>query len=117
MKGHLIGVAILIVIISSVDVARPSSLEELQASCAQKTIVVGRDGTRIGEKLDGYCVGFLEGAFAVMEQSKLICPEKRNGSEFLRSVLNTYVNDKQIKDVEAGEAVGAAYRRAPPCKK
>jgi hypothetical protein len=117
MKARRSFVVILIVIISSINVAWSSSLEDLQASCAKKTIVVGRDGVRIGEKLDGFCVGFLEGAFVMMEQAKLICPEGRSDGEFLLSVLNTYANDKQIKGVDAGEAVGAAYRRAFPCKK
>jgi hypothetical protein len=117
-KGARLTVAVIsVVTISCVGVARSSSLEELQLSCAQKTIVVGRDGARIGEKLNGYCIGFLEGAFALMEQANLICPESQNNGEFLLSVLNTYVADKQIKGVAAGEAVEAAYRRAFPCKR
>ena len=117
MTARLIAAVISIVIMSSVDgFARSFSLEELQTSCAQKTIVVGKDGARLGEKLDGYCVGFLEGTFAAMEQAKLICPEGRSDTAFLLSILNTFVNEKQIKG-DAGEAVGAAYRRAFPCKK
>jgi hypothetical protein len=69
-KGARLTVAVIsVVTISCVGVARSSSLEELQLSCAQKPIVVGRDGARIGEKLNGYCIGFLEGAFALMEQA------------------------------------------------
>jgi hypothetical protein len=117
MGTRLIISVISVVIISYIDAAHSSSLEELQVSCAQKTIVVGRDGARIGEKLNGYCIGFLEGAFALMEQTKLICPESRNNGEFLLSVLNTYVNDRQIKGIEAGEAILGAYQHAFPCKK
>jgi hypothetical protein len=96
--------------------SRSVTLEHLQAECATTTHVYKGDGTRIGETLDGYCTGFLEGAFALMLRAKSICPDRRVDPDFLLSVLSIYVDDQHLTSVDAGEAIAAAYQRAFPCK-
>jgi len=97
--------------------ARSQSIEALQTRCAQKTLEYNRNGVKIGESLDGYCLGFLEGALSTMQRAKLICPERPPDGSLLLSVFNTYVADEKLKGVDAAEAVVAAYQRAYPCKK
>jgi hypothetical protein len=97
--------------------ARSQSIEALQTRCAQKTLEYNRNGVKIGESLDGYCLGYLEGAFSTMQRAKLICPERPPDGSLLFSVFNTYVADEKLKGVDAAEAVAAAYKSAYPCKK
>ncbi len=118
MTTRLIVLVASIVFISSTARAQSLSLENLQTRCAQKTLVYGRDGVRIGEKPDAYCTGYLEGGFALMKRAKLICPEEHVDGSFLLSVLNRYVSDKKLKDLDdAAEAMEVAYQRAFTCKK
>jgi hypothetical protein len=109
--------AILIVGIVVPSTAFAESIESLQVRCAQKTIVWNREGTKVGEKMDGYCLGFLEGAMGVMRHANLICIDEAANGPFLHSVFTTYVNDQKPKGVDATEAITAAYQRAFPCKK
>jgi hypothetical protein len=108
-------VAALIIIVASS--ARSQSIETLQTSCAQKTLMYNIDAVKIGERLDDYCRGFLEGTFTAMQRAKLICPEHPPDGNVLLSVFSTYATDQKLKGVDAAEAVAAAYQRAFPCKK
>jgi hypothetical protein len=85
--------------------AQPQSVETLQTRCAQKTLMYNRDGVKIAEGSDDYCLGFLEGSLTAMQRAKLICPEHPPDGDVLISVI------------DAAEAVAAAYQRAYPCKK
>ncbi len=111
----LVAVAALIVVVPST--ARSQSIETLQTRCAQKTLMYNREAVKIGEALDDYCRGFLEGVLAAMQRAKLICPEHLPDGNVLLSVFSTYAADQKLKGVDAAEAVAAAYERAYPCKK
>lgn len=108
-------VVIVVAVIPSAAISQ--TLEALQTRCAQKTIVMNREGVQIAEALNDYCRGFLEGAFTAMQRAKLICPERTPDGYVLLSVLSTYVKDQKLKGVDAADAVSGAYERAYPCKK
>lgn len=93
------------------------SIETLQTRCAQKKLMYNREAVKIGEALDDYCRGFLEGTLAAMQRANLICPEHLPDGNVLLSVFSTYATDQKLKGVDAAEAVAAAYQRAFPCKK
>jgi hypothetical protein len=99
------------------SVARSQSIETLQARCAQKTLMYNRDAVKIGEALDDFCRGFLEGTLTAMQRAKLVCPEHPLDDSALLSVFSTYAADQKLKGVDAAEAVAAAYQRAFPCRK
>jgi hypothetical protein len=109
-------VLVMIMQISSTAVGQ--SLSDVQARCAQKTRVYNRDGVQVGEKIDAYCAGFLEGAFGLMKRMKRICSDGRIDGGFLLSVVNNYVSDQRLKTSEdAADTIEAAYQRAFPCHK
>jgi len=93
------------------------SIETLQTRCGQKTLMYNKEGVKIGDALDGYCLGFLEGTLTAMQHAKLICPEHPPDGSVLLSVFSTYATDQKLKGVDAAEAIAAAYQRAYPCKK
>lgn len=118
----LAGVLASLIAIPSAALPQPMTIENLQNRCSEKTIVMGRDAkgnvVKTGERLDSYCAGYLEGALAAMQQTKLACPrfEKDHiDAGFLLSVLETYVKDSGLSGVEAGRVIDEAYRRAFPC--
>jgi hypothetical protein len=109
--------------IPSAALSQPITIESLQKRCSEKTLVYGRDAKggmiKTGETLDGYCVGYLEGALAAMQHAQLICPDFSKGqidAGFLLSVIDTYVKDAGLSQIDAGQAIDEAYRRAFPCK-
>ncbi len=113
--GALAAVAALTVIVPSA--ARSQSIETLQTRCTQKTLMYNREAVKIGEALDDYCRGFLEGTLTAMQRANLICPEHPPDGYVLLSVFSTYAADQKLKGLDAAEAVAAAYQRAFPCKK
>jgi hypothetical protein len=118
MPTRLIVLVTSIAFISSSAIAQSLSLDSLQTRCAQKTLVMSREGVQIGTKLNDYCAGFLEGALALMTREKFICPDEHVDSVFLLSVFDVYVNDKKLKGSDnLAEAIEAAYQRAFSCKK
>ncbi len=115
MKTTLPALAIVTVILPSA--ARAQSIETLQDRCAQKTLMYNSDAVKIGERLDDYCRGFLDGTLTAMKRAKLICPEHPPDGDVSLSVLSIYAADQKPKAVDAAEVVAAAYQRAFPCKK
>ena len=54
-----------------------------------------------------------------MQHAQLICPDFSKGqidAGFLLSVIDTYVKDTGLSQIDAGQAMDEAYRRAFPCK-
>ena len=49
------------------------SLDRLMKACDQKTIVMNSSGDRIGEHIDEYCSGFVDGAFTLLRERGAIC--------------------------------------------
>lgn len=119
MKRAITFVALVVVtaLMVTAPSARSQSIETLQNRCAQKTLMYNSDAVKIGERLDDYCRGFLEGTLTAMQRAKLICPEHPPESDVLLSIFSTYAADQKLKGVDAADAVAAAYQRAFPCKK
>ena len=77
------------------------------------------EGVMVGERADGYCSGFLDGAYAMLRQKGAICENKEDRdpvtAEFLISILNRYHADKS-SETNLGSFVENAFARAFPCK-
>jgi hypothetical protein len=115
-------VSLAIVFTPSAALSQPMTLELLKKRCADKTIVMGHDAflggvIKTGERLGGFCAGFLQGALAAMQEANIVCPESETDGSSLLSVLETYVKDAGIGQADAGQVVDEAFRRAFPCNK
>ena len=99
-------------------------IENLQEHCAERTKIhfIDKDEKELvlkGERIDGYCAGFLEGVLAALEQEKLVCPKwekERISTEFLLSVLDNYTKEKSQEGVKASVIVVQAFKRAFSCE-
>jgi hypothetical protein len=96
------------------------SLDVVLKSCEKKMQVWGRDEkgeiVKVGESIDGYCQGVLEGIFAVLVRSKTICVKDKNRSpDFLLSTLLTYRTIMKVQEQDVAAVVEAAFKRAFPC--
>jgi hypothetical protein len=105
-----------LLIVAIPPAAASQSLETFQTRCAKKTTIYNREGLKIAEGTDDYCLGFLEGTATAMQHAKLICPGYPLDGSLLLSVFNTYVNDQKPKDTDVAEILTTAYGRAWPCK-
>lgn len=93
------------------------ALDAVLNSCARKTLVYGRDGTRVGETIDGYCRGVLEGSFAILVHTGAICPKGQiTTPEFLLSVVTTYRTESGSTDKDSAKVIEAAFKRAFQCR-
>lgn len=73
----------------------------------------------MGERVDGYCAGFLEGVLAALEYEKLACPKwekERISAEFLLSVLDNYAKEKSQEGIKSSVVVAQAFKRAFSCE-
>ena len=110
-----------VVALPSTALAELPSIEALQERCKDKTDVysaVGGKLVQLGERIDQYCVGFLEGILATLENEKRACPEWKNNridTDYLVSVVNHYVEDQMPGDLNASIVVTEAFERAFPC--
>lgn len=110
-----------VLMLSSVAGAEPVSLSSLQHRCAEKTRVMGSVAGKypvVGEKIDGYCSGFLNGVISALEHEKLVCPKrdkKTIETSYLLSVLEYFVKDKSLERAAAGDVLADAFKRAFPC--
>ncbi|TCL74456.1 hypothetical protein EV286_10216 [Rhizobium sp. BK251] len=98
--------------------AAEPSIDQVIKACGQKTLVFSAQGKRVGEKIDGYCQGFLEGAFAVLVHKGAICRPKDDAdpvtAEYLITVLNQYRADEK-SEMDLGTTIEKAFVRAFPC--
>lgn len=81
---------------------------------------MGRDEkgelVKVGENLNGYCRGILEGMFAVLVRNKTICVKDRNATPaFLLSTVQTYRTQTKSQDNDAAGVIEAAFKRAFGC--
>jgi hypothetical protein len=105
-------------IVLSMLPAAAQSIDTLQTRCAKKTLIYNKEGKKIAEMTDGYCLGFLEGTASALRHAKLICPTGYSiDGSLLLSVFNTYVIDQKPTDTDAAAILAAAYERAWSCKK
>ena len=95
------------------------SNNDLHKSCTNKTLVYNKKGVRIGEKLDGFCAGYLQ---ATLDALKNTAGSKCNTTDektpdYLLSIYETYTKEKNISPSEsASKTLLDAYRRAFNCK-
>lgn len=98
-----------------------TSIDDLLQRCEKKMEVWSDDEqgqiVRIGERLGGFCDGYLQGFFNALVNSKTICPEtnERITSEFLLSVVQTYRAEATNRSAEGSEILEAAFKRAFAC--
>jgi hypothetical protein len=102
--------------------AEVPSLDTVLKACEKKMSVMGRDENgglvKVGEAIDSYCEGFLEGTLSALAHSQKICIENQITSpDFLLSTVLTYRNATKSQDNDAAEVIEAAFRRAFSCKK
>jgi hypothetical protein len=119
IKAFLI--TLLALTVNSSVQASPLSNEDMNKSCEQKTIVLNKQGEKVGEKLGGFCSGYLQAtAHALLNtpgvSCKIVDPEKQQ-SEYLFSVYQTFVKDKKALPTESSsKTLLQALRRAFDCK-
>jgi len=93
----------------------------LLAHCEKKTIVMGRNEKgeviKVGEQLDSYCAGFLEGSLTMLARAMVICLKQRQPTpDFLLSTIMTYRTDTKTTDSDAGNVMEASFKRAFSCQ-
>jgi hypothetical protein len=121
MRTSAIAMMVIAVCAPSHAQAADISNKELQEACAKKTIVLGHDLdktlVRAGEKLDGFCSGYLQASFNAYANSAA-CQAKDVDPNFLLSVYQQYLKDKKVPgSASASKTLMQAFRRAPECKK
>jgi hypothetical protein len=90
--------------------------KELAAACGNKTLVYSKQGERVGEKIDGFCSGYLQATFSALVNSAS-CKASDQSSEFLLSVYQSYVKEKNVSASDsASKTLTQAFRRAADCK-
>ena len=108
----------------------PPSLDVLLKACERKTVVEERgpvevkpDGWSfqeikpIGEVIDAYCKGFLEGMLAALVHAQKIClKDKDTSPDFLLSIVLTYRTVTKSKDNDVATVIEAAFKRAFDCR-
>jgi hypothetical protein len=99
-----------------------ASIESVLKACKEKTIVYGRDEkgglVKVGETIDGYCRGFLEGVLASLDHAQTICVKDKNTSpDFLLSTVLTYRAEAKSQDNDAVTVIESAFKRAFNCTK
>ena len=106
---------IIIVLFAWVPVCNALTMEELLKACGNETIVFNKKGEQVGQKLDGYCSGYLLGALeslALVDPN--ICIKDKITPEHLLSVLKTYIKEKGGEE-NAQETLRKAFTRAFSC--
>ena len=99
--------------------ASQTSNDDLMKSCENKTIVFNKQGERTGEKLDGFCAGYLQATLHALENS--IASEcktsKAKDNEYLFSVYRVFLEEKKTPPSEnASSVLLQAFKRAFDCK-
>ena len=118
MKNSIISLLILNLFFASPIFA--STNEEMKKECGNKAILYNMRGVKIGYELRGYCPGYLKGVLETLIVTDSKVCKKRAGSvspEFLLSIYETYMADKNIKESEkANMTIINAFRRAFLCE-
>lgn len=95
------------------------SNNDLTKSCSDKTTVYGReDGelVKAGEKLAGYCAGFLQASLYALTNSGSCKPQSDN-PDFLLSVYREYLDQEEPDMSEnASATLAKAFRRIVRCE-
>lgn len=123
MKLALATVAILSIgflVLSFSKVEAQISVNYVVKKCEQKTLVYDRDDkgkmVKVGEKIDDYCRGVLEGVFSILLHNQTICVKNEPGTpEFLLSTFLTYRTETKTQEDDAAAVIEAALKRAFRC--
>lgn len=95
------------------------SNDDLAKTCGRKMLSYNSKGERVGEKLDSYCSGYLQGTLhALRNTPKIQCASLNDDSpEYLLSVYVTYRKEKHSTGSGSASAtLLVAYRRAFACE-
>jgi hypothetical protein len=117
---YMIEAALVVALIPPLEaVAGDVINRDLIQACSQKTVVMGRDENkklvRAGEKLDGFCTGYLQATFDSIEKPSS-CRERGLTPEFLLSVYEQYMKDKNVPEEEsASRTLILAFQRIAGC--
>jgi hypothetical protein len=118
---NIITVTLLPVILASSQVvASDFTNKDLMDACSKKTIVYGRDDdkkiVRAGEKIDGFCSGYLQATFSALANLDS-CKAKETNPDYLLSIYQQYIKDKKVSENEsASKTLIQAFRRVAECK-
>ena len=80
--------------------------------------MVNHDVKKVGERLGGYCVAYLQATLDVVNSAPgSICVKPEDDEpQYLLSVFETYIKDEKVdKSTGASKQLAAAYRRAFRC--
>jgi hypothetical protein len=96
------------------------SLDTVLKNCEKKMQVWGLDekgkAVKVGERIDGYCQGVLEGGFAILVRTGTICvKDKSTSPDFLLSTVLTYQTETKSQNNDAATVLEAAFKRAFSC--
>jgi hypothetical protein len=99
-----------------------ASLDAVLKSCEKKMLHYGYDekgsAVKVGESIDPYCSGFLEGVLAVLVRARTVCLKDKNTTpDFLLSTVLTYQTETKSQDKDAETIIEAAFKRAFTCTK
>lgn len=99
--------------------AQELSYSDFAARCEKKVTVMGRDEggrvVKVGERMDSFCEGFLQGSFTSLVQAKAVCLKSREwpNAQFLLSLASTYRLEKP--DARLGELIAGGFGRYFSC--
>lgn len=100
---------------SSADISN----KELIVACSGKTIVYGREKggmVRAGEKLNGFCSGYLQATVNAFENSNR-CSVPDSDPGFILSIYTQYMKDRKVPEGDsASRTITGALRRVAECK-
>jgi hypothetical protein len=115
---HTTFLLVLMLLLSPRAFSEETTNDKLLKQCADKTIVVNREGQRVGEKLGGYCAAYLSATLDALKNTPgAKCKNQNEGQpEYLLSVYETYVKEKKVAGTDsASKTLLSAYRRALDC--
>jgi hypothetical protein len=114
-------VLLLAAICSPAALAAELSNDDLAKRCDQKTMVLNKEGQRVGEDLDAFCSGYLQATLqALLNTPTTKCTSSHVGDQTPESLLAIYRTYR--KDTAASGSAGAtptlvaAYQRAFDCE-
>jgi hypothetical protein len=107
---------------ASLATAQVSTDAVLKKSCEKKMLHYGYDdkgsAVKVGESIDPYCRGVLDGVLAVLVRARTICVKDKNTSpDFLLSTVLTYRAETKSQENDAALVIETAFKRAFTCTK
>ena len=104
----------------SFSVMAQTQSSALEASCSEKIKTIDFNTGAKGEKLDGFCHGYLVAQFEALQASKAICVKANEmaTTEYLWPIAQTYKKEKKGPlPLTAQEFISKSLIHAFPCTK